>query len=352
MQTLFKKDEKTGQIRQWSVRAEGNRVIMTHGLKGGAMQEKVIEAKPKNVGRANATTAEEQAAAEAQSRWTKQVEREGYRVWDELDSAPKYLYPMLALDATKVMHRVNFNRAVAQPKLDGVRCIWRPDLQKLQSRKGTFYEAPEHIVEKLRGIDYPLDGELYLHGTPLNLILGASRKYNPLTERLNFHVFDIAGEGTFQDRYKDLCALDGLFLAPETPVKLVRYYEGLTKNNLNSFHNNWVQEGYEGLMIRHIDGLYDFGGRSADLFKYKVFKEAEFKITGFVEDNDGGAVVNLITDEGNPFSARPRGTLEYRRSLLDGAHVGDMATVRYFAMTATASPVPQFPVVVAIGDEK
>jgi ATP-dependent DNA ligase len=348
--TLYKRD-KDGTIRRWKVLAVMDRVIVEHGVDGGAMQSKVTFASPKNVGKANETSAETQALLEAKSKWNEQVNRNGYRVKEDLDKPALFLEPMLALDATKVGHRINWDDTVmAQRKLDGVRCIWRPDVEKLQSRKGTFYEAPQHIIEALRGINRPLDGELYLHGTPLNEILGASRKYKPLTDKLEFHVFDLAFDGLHFHERVNLAA--SIVEQLEHPFVHMVYCDYITKDNLLPMHNQYVQEGYEGLMIRHASGFYGFGERSPDLFKYKVFKEAEFLINEVKEDNDGGAVLGLLTDEGYQFFSRPRGTLEYRSSLLDRKCLGQMATVRYFTMTSTSKPVPQFPVVVAIGDLK
>lgn len=347
--TLFKKD-KSGTIREWNVSVSGNKITVAHGVMGGEIQTKETFAKGKNKGRANETSDEQQAQLEAESKWNEQVQRNGYREWDNLDAPSLYLEPMLALDATKVMHRVDFSKAVAQPKLDGVRCIWRPDLQKLQSRKGTFYDAPEHIVEQLQGTEVPVDGELYLHGVPLNLILGASRKANDLTEKLQFHIFDIADTTkTYLERHRDLERLFTQKYVGTTHLDFVSWVT-VKQDTLLQQHNEWVQQGFEGLMIRHLDGLYA-AGRSADLFKYKAFKETEYKITAVREDRDGGAVLTMVTEEGTPFSSRPRGTLEYRASLLDGKCIGQWATVRYFAITE-AERVPQFPVVVAIGDLK
>lgn len=230
------------------------------------------------------------------------------------------------------------------------RVLWRPDLQKLQSRKGTFYEAPEHIIDQLRGTETPIDGELYIHGEPLNELVGAARKANALTERLEFHAFDIADANTpYLRRDESLKSLLQTKLAGKPHLKYVGWH-ALVKAELDAMHNNWVEQGYEGLMIRHIDGLY-LAGRSPDLFKYKKFVDSEFRVVGVKEDKDGGAVLTMITEHGSEFSARPRGTLSYRRKLLDGDCVGKMATVRYFEIT-NVNGVPQFPSVVAIGDEK
>ena len=355
LDTVYRKD-KSGKLRMWSVEARGNTVIVTHGVEGGKLQTKETVVKPKNIGKANETSEVQQAINEAQSKWNERVNRDCYRTLDRIDEPDAYVMPMLAKDATKVFKQVRFDEGVVagSRKLDGVRAPYRPELGKLQTREGLFYDAPQHIIEQLKGISLPLDGELYLHGTPLNEILGAARKWNKeLTDQLEFHAFDIAIPNlTFVERHKmlsDLFYKDGLIAMPH--LKIVGY-EKATRENYIDLHNKYVMEGYEGEMLRHIDSLYEFGERADGLFKFKVFKEAEFIVIGVAEDKDGGAVLGLQTEAGHCFSSRPKGTLAYRMSLLDGECIGQKATVRYFAMTSTATPVPSFPVVVAVGDKK
>ena len=349
MEKLYKLDSK-GAVREWQVFVRGNTYEVVYGSSGGKMSSKITVCTPKNVGRSNATTAEEQAGEEALSEWNYQVDRKGYATLENLGKGDKTLRPMLALDATKVPHRIDWGQAVGSAKLDGLRTILRPDVNRLQSRTGTFYDAPKHILEKLKGINLPLDGELYLHGTPLNEILGASRKWNAeLTDRLEFHAFDIAIPGmVFTERYSLLQGYKEKFPAA---FELVHCYP-LDKDSYKKAHDMHVKEGYEGLIIRHMHSDYDFGKRSPNLFKYKEFLDSEFEITGVEEDKDGGAVLVLVTAQGHEFRSRPRGTMAFRESLMSGDSVGSMATVRYFAMTSTDKPVPQFPVTIAIGDHK
>ena len=117
-QQLYIRDSK-GKERVWSVSTEGSKVIVNHGLADGKITRKVTISKPKNVGKSNATTAEEQAVAEAIARFTKQVDREDYNV--DIEKAGLQFRPMLALDYLKVPHRVDWTDVVVQPKLDGLR---------------------------------------------------------------------------------------------------------------------------------------------------------------------------------------------------------------------------------------
>lgn len=64
--TLYKKSS-TGKIQQWNIAVLGSTIITTHGQFQGKLQttEDTIK-EGKNLGKANATTKEEQALAEAQ----------------------------------------------------------------------------------------------------------------------------------------------------------------------------------------------------------------------------------------------------------------------------------------------
>lgn len=347
-ETLYKKTSG-GKLRKWEITTHSDTFTVTYGEEGGKSTSKTTQVKQKNVGKANETNAYEQAVAEASARWVKQVERELYVTKDCLDKPPLYLQPQLALDATKVPKRIPWGQTVGSPKLDGVRAVWRPELQRLQSREGTFYDAPQHIIEQLNGVNEPLDGELFILGVPLNDILGAARKWRSLTDQLEFHCFDIAkSEGEFGERHRELSDLfyDDMLIG-KSHLQIVNY-EYVSEGNMVDLHNKYVGAGYEGLMIRDIYSEYAFGDRTTGLFKYKNFKEAEFNIVGVEEDKEGGAVLVLLTDQGNEFRARPRGMIDYRRSLMDGTCIGKKSTIRYFTMTQTAKPVPQFPVAVAI----
>lgn len=62
----------------WEIRVEGPRIFTSHGLLGGARQNTDRLGKPKNVGRSNAITAEQDALAEARRMARKKWDFEGY----------------------------------------------------------------------------------------------------------------------------------------------------------------------------------------------------------------------------------------------------------------------------------
>ena len=365
-ETLFKQ-KSSGQVRVWSVRTEDQKVIVSYGTVGGKVTEKITHCKAKNVGRANETTPEEQAVLEAAAMHKKQMDRECY-VLDLSHPAP-YVQPMLALDATKVGHRIKWDKPqFGQPKLDGVRGFHVSGNEgTVQSRKGTFYKLP-HLYEQLEALrsrmGLPkdgmfLDGEVFKMGVPLGKINGASKKPNDLTPELEFHVFDLACSVTpYYERrallnkvtpqHLEDWGLDRLEIVQSVPLE---------KEGVDSLHDEFVRGGYEGLMIREADSLYGFDERSDGLFKYKKFEEEEFYVLDINPDKDGQAVITYRSPKGHAagkstFDSRPRGTDEYRRYLVANKdnYIGKKGTVRYFELTEYG--IPQFPVTSCLDPDK
>jgi ATP-dependent DNA ligase len=74
---LFNLDKK-GVERTWITWSEGDTVTTLSGVTGGKMITTTRKHSPKNVGRSNETSGEEQARKEAESKWVKQLDK-GYK---------------------------------------------------------------------------------------------------------------------------------------------------------------------------------------------------------------------------------------------------------------------------------
>ncbi len=341
----------SGKIKQWSVTTNGNNITVTHGQVDGKMQTKVTTVQGKNIGKSNETTPEQQASIEAKAKWTKQKDKS---YGEDINNLGGCKNPMLAMDARKNLHRINFP-AKAQPKLDGVRCLARfvKGSVELSSRGGKKYSVPHHIQWELAKVfkgheDIILDGELYIHGTPLQDIVGLVKKPKKGSENLEFHVFDIASEDlSYRKREEILKDISQLF---GDSIKVVKSVTVSSELELKVIHDNYVKQGYEGVMVRNIEGVYKFDIRSADLQKYKEFFDEEFKIIDICEDKDGHGVPHCVTVDGKTFGATLKGTHRQREQLLKDRDqvIGKMATVQYQAKTNDG--IPQFPVLLAVRD--
>lgn len=397
--TLYTIDSK-GKTRQWDVKTDGANIVVSYGVVGGKIADKITTAKAKNVGKSNETTPEQQAELEAKSKWTFQIDREDYN--PDVTQAGLQLRPMLAMDFLKVGHRVNWNDAYGQPKLDGLRltygarqaiesidrtydgdklksvnynfCKFDPANQfELLTRKGEVYVL-EHLRkncdELLRIINndvnnecIALDGEAYLHGMPLQQINSRAKKYKKgETERLEYHLFDLVIPGmAFVDRH---AVLESALAELNDPrFKLVDYVLLESEDDLNYFHGIWREQGYEGAMIRHGRSDYAIASRSPDLFKYKHFHDDEFQIVSVWEDKNGNAMFTVQIREGQKlscndhiaakaatFDVTPKRSHQERKEMLDNvdSYIGGWLTVKYQDLTEDG--IPTFPVGLATRD--
>jgi DNA ligase-1 len=142
----------------------------------------------------------------------------------------------------------------------------------------------------------------------------------------------------------------------------LKFVETERCNDLETFRDffaAFVQEGFEGIMLRNQGGQYRENYRSHDLQKYKEFVENEYEITGFTEGDgrDKGAIIWMckIPVSNTIFNVRPKGTMEYRRALYTDAsqhpakYIGKMLTVIYQELSEHG--VPRFPVGKAVRED-
>jgi DNA ligase-1 len=346
--TLYAK-ASNGKIKVWEIEARGNVIVIRNGYEDGKMaeQEKVIEGK--NIGRSNETTPEKQCELECQSKWQKKI--------DEQYSADKnklvvyaeaaVILPMLALKYQDRKHDIKYPCYV-QPKLNGVRCIYQNG--KFMSREGKEFTTLGHLVPELKklGIDTP-DGEVYIHGATFQDIVRQVKKDRG-TETLEYWIYDQVNDKTFQERNKWICK------AFSPTYKHLHYVQTEIASNeaeVKKYHDRFVQEGFEGVIIRNMDGLYVPKHRSKDLQKYKEFIDEEFEIVGGHEGSgpDAGTIVfEVKTKAGKVFSVRPRGTREVRSEWFKDLKnlVGLKLTVRYQNLSEDGIPI--FPVGITVRD--
>ena len=367
---LFKK-ATTGKIQEWRIRTEelpgGNwAYISSHGQLGGSMVEgKGVVIKAGKQGR----TVEEQANAEAASKWKKKRDTGYFETADEAENN-LVLLPMLALDHKKRGHNIEWP-AIGQPKLDGVRCMARLDSDgniSLTSRKNKPFPGMDHIRDELAarlqdlgksvGDPFPndivIDGELYADPDELTFqqVTGwfaettRNLKIFENEKKLKLNVYDSINvndlDMDFIDRHElvsnNLRGMDSVTIVENTPLA--------DPDAVDPIHDQFVREGYEGLIIRNLKGPYKLNGRSKHLQKYKSFQDGEYEIVGYEEGkgNYQGTVIWVCeTPEGKTFKIKPNGTHEQRSTWFDNAddYIGQRITVRFFELTDDG--IPRFP---------
>lgn len=350
--TLYGKD-KSGKFKQWSIWTVEDSLFIEHGQEGGKLQLKEEKVKGKNIGRSNETSDSEQAEFEANSRINKQVDK-GYRVdKNELEELP--LLPMLANDYLKQGHRIKYP-CYASAKLDGVRClaICTEEGIILKSRGGKLYDV-KHIIAQLQGImkiGQVWDGELYIHGKYLEEIVSAVKKPNAMTNEISFRIFDVVSEEVFEDRITNLKYIeDILYESKIYSVDVLPYEYIKSESEMKDWHKMYVAQGYEGIMLRNEQGLYESGKRSADLQKYKEFLDEEFEIVAVGKDKNDNAVLCVFDPTAGETFTVCYGDFEERKNQLENwkSYIGKKLTVKYQTRYKD-SKLPQFPTGVVIRD--
>ena len=357
MKTLYH-TSKTGAIVEWDIWTEGADIVTEFGQRDGKKQLARKTATGKNVGRSNETTPEDQAILEMKSMHKKKLDG---KYSTTLKGAKQEVFlPMLASSFDKRKDKVTYPVDV-QPKLDGVRCLayWDGDSVKLMSRGGKQWECCNHIVEELMKIlpkGMVLDGELYIHGKSFQEITKLVKKWRPESVDIVFHVYDVPKEPdgairpVWADRRWSLESLMEPFEECDS-LEVVDTHLANTEEDVYKLQSQFLEEGYEGAIVREFDGEYRFGYRSNKLLKVKNFMDKEYEIVDYttgVGRFEGCIIWICKTDNGDEFKVVPQGTMEERKATYDtaGEHIGELLKVKFFELTD--DNIPRFPVGIGI----
>jgi DNA ligase-1 len=271
-----------------------------------------------------------------------------------------------------------------QPKLDGLRCVsymkrsGNDVFVALQSRTGALFTGLPHIAAALRPYlsqhsSVVIDGELYTDQMPFEELAGLIKK-KKITDsdverlkKVKYHVYDIYDHAQSNMPYSErmdvlssavrrcACIANDTLMASDmvAVVVLVRTEKISTLADFRRLFSEFVEAGYEGIMLRNATGVYRANYRSNDLQKYKEFLEDEYRIIDYTqgEGRDAGAVIWLCeTADGKEFTVRPRGTMEQRREWFNngGSYIGKKLTVIFQELTEEGKP--RFPVGKAVRD--
>lgn len=199
--------------------------------------------------------------------------------------------PMLAVEAD--LRKVKYPCYV-QPKLDGIRVVVRDGLVLSRSLKPIRNEYVQELFGHLQG----LDGELIV-GDPTapdvfqKTTSGVMSKAGEPDVKL--HVFDMWDKPNKD--YEGRCRAAGMLITPD--CVLVDTVECNNEQELTTIYDDYVKQGYEGVMLRNPDKPYKFGRatkNSQELLKLKPFEDDEFVVVGFTErmHNANEATVNAL----------------------------------------------------------
>lgn len=208
--------------------------------------------------------------------------------------------PLLAVecDPEKIVFPV-----LVSPKLDGIRCLFREG--KILSR--SFKPIPNRFVREcletnLSGFD-GLDGELVLQHTKNFQEITSAIMSHDGEPNFVYSVFDHVHTDLneeFVDRLARAC--DIVLRLKERlgdKISFVHHMAIFNLEELAEYESKAVANGYEGIMLRKMDGKYKCGRSTLNegiLLKMKRFEDSEAEIIGFEEklhNNNEKTIDNL-----------------------------------------------------------
>lgn len=370
---LISRDSKS-KLRVVEISCDWDSNLEIYKLKRstGQFNGKMIEQPVIEIAKGKAKrTISEQATLEFNSHVKKYLDK-GYKKisdygYDSLDNfnedvVPKSNTDQKGLVKPMLCNQYDFNDSKlekitwkASTKLDGLRTMlyYKDGNIYTSSRGGKDYNTAATYIREdayLQNLfkenpDLILDGELYKHGWNLQKISGLGRleTLHEDHKELQFHCYDIVDENkTFNERYKLLKTFE-----QTEKFIVVEHVDVKGNDNINKLHDEYIEQGYEGLVLRDPNKTYKCGSRSNRMLKVKKFVDAEFEVIDLVEGlRDEDLCFLLKTEDGNQFKAKPMGDRQLKQWYRDNLDslIGKMATVKYFGFTNTENPVPNLPV--------
>ncbi len=358
--TLYSRTS-TGAIQEWTVEIEDNAYRTLHGQYGGKIvTTSWFTTQPTNVGRANARNTQEQALFEARACWKKKKDSGMFEDILAVDDFT-FIEPMLAKKWEDRKSKIEFP-VFCQPKLDGMRAIITR--HGATSRNGKPWVTIPHILRALEPVfaadpDLILDGELYCHGLhdDFNKISSLIKKTKPTAADLEesasviqYYWYDIADRAySFSDRVTkiiNICSINAF--DEKSAIVQVSTYVAVDESALDVMYGFFLEEGYEGQMIR-TNHPYEFK-RSNTLLKRKEFQDDEYLVVSIEEGNGNktgmAGYAILEREDGIRFRSNIKGNHDFLKVLLSeaGDYVGKYATCKYFNLTPAG--IPRFPYVI------
>lgn len=207
---------------------------------------------------------------------------------------PNIFAPMLASPSKDLATHDGW---ICEPKMDGIRgiCCVRAGKTTILSRRGldltSQYPVLAATLARLCPIDVVLDGEIIALneiGKPsfqhlqqrMNLAKEADVERAEKKVPVQYFVFDIVYAGNanlsgvpLRDRKLILNAL----LSDDSQVRILQYFDSDTR----LAYETCVEHGFEGIVAKRLDSLYESGKRSPSWLKVKAQQTDEFVVGGF-----------------------------------------------------------------------
>jgi bifunctional non-homologous end joining protein LigD len=210
-----------------------------------------------------------------------------------------------------------WKQIIFEPKFDGYRCLARVanGVATLLTSTGLPHWNVDHIKQQLEdavaidgGFDnVVLDGEVMHISLDFDVAGGILRKHDPHPEAngFRFHVWDFLPLNEFDTKaettqplwqrkvaLQQYCHDLNQALIVEDDLRLISpvdYAKGEI-GQVEAFAREWIGEGYEGVVMKDADAVYNFGGKKGNCWlkwkpafngeEVKEMKDGDVRITG------------------------------------------------------------------------
>lgn len=256
----------------------------------------------------------------------------------------------------------------AQWKINGLRCIitpypskdlFKPWRLKFQSREGIYWNSLNDIecymLDKINDKTWKymydnniaFDGELYIPGKSVNEINHAIKTANCIENKmLQYWMYDLCIEDvSFDARNNIRIDLSDNFSFPV----FNNYNEHLNNKNrlvyvandychddatVTRLRDKYIGLGFEGVVIRDINGEYQFGRRRVNYMeKFKSATDGKFKIIAIDKEQKRDLPIFTCQNDVNDatFECRLNGTFDKQKEVLDNKdkYIGKYMFVEY-----------------------
>lgn len=278
--------------------------------------------------------------------------------------------PMLAkaFDNTNNKLFKNVSMYYGQYKINGLRCfisayqtngIFSETRLQFQSREGTYWTSlktlehyllnviPDYFLNKMIDEHYILDGELYLPGYSVNEINHFVKDPScPQNAQLQYWCYDLAVADTNANERKDILLnqLGQHKLAFDNSVQhlnnknkfiILPSYAITSEELAIKYRNLFIDNGFEGLILRNPNEEYQFGKRNSSMIKFKKSTDGKFIIVDIKPEGVKRPDIPLFVCKNDindaEFECHVGGSFEYQKMILKNKeqYIGKTMVVEY-----------------------
>ena len=242
---------------------------------------------------------------------------------------------------------------LGQWKINGLRCyisaykeegMFGEIRLQFQSREGTIWNSlkaleyylltviPDYFLNKMVEEHYVLDGEIYLPGYSVNEINHFVKDQSCVqNKQLQYWCYDLAIEDYTANERKNILLNNFLSRKARFANKtehlnnkekfliLPTYCIG-SEAQAFSFRNSFIDDGFEGLILRNPNEEYQFGKRNSAMIKHKKSTDGKFQIVDIKPEGVKRPDIPLFICKNDinsaEFECHVGGTLDYQRECL------------------------------------